>query len=337
MTDTTTSSETGPVDATPLSFDEGVNAIAGLLDDDPVTEPVKTEVATSSDPTPTPEATAEEVSDEDLVLDDAELAALAEPEVEAPSAINDDTEVALEDGTKISIAQLKRNNLFQRDYTRKTEELKAERQRLDAEHQARVSEADREIASQREQIFALAREFLPEEPTLELFQSDPIAYVEQKALYDKRMKELSNLNEVRQRQAAEADQKQKAQFDEYFAEQRQEALKALPHLKDKAKLEAYHSDVGEIGFGFYGIKPEEFNQIADSRYFRVLHDAIQFQKLKRKASTVQKAVTEKPKLISQQRQAPQAAQVRDRQGRFEALRQTGSLAAAAKSIEDLID
>jgi hypothetical protein len=337
MTDTTTS-PSGTVDATPLSFDQGVDAIAGLLDDDPVTEPVKTEVANSKEPAPAAEPIeGEELSDDDLLLENVELDEVAEPEIEAPTAVTDDTEVELEDGTKISIAQLKRNNLFQRDYTRKTEELAQQRRQLDQEYQQRVSEAERDIAQRRDLILELASQFIPQKPSMELMQQDPLAYMEQQALYEQNMQKLQALHQHKQQETAAQAQRRQQEEAQFIQEQRSKVLELLPHLKDDKKREAFRSDIAEIGIKKFGITPDEVNSLYDARYMRILHDAIAYQKLKDKAGSIQKTVTAKPKLVQQQRMAPQAVQNRDRQGRFEALRQTGSLDAAAKSIEDLID
>lgn len=339
MTDTTTS-PSGTVDAAPLSFDEGVNAIAGLLDDDPVTEPVKTEVAKTGEPEAVIEEGAEpdvEITDEDLVLDDVELDAVAEPETEAPKAVTDETEVELEDGTKISIGQLKRNNLFQRDYSKKTEALKQHESQLNEENQRWKAEAERELAQRRDLILELEREIIPAEPDLELFNSDPMAYIEQKALYDQRVKKLQALHQGRQHEFQAQQQRQQQEFQTYLADETQKLHQALPHLKDETKREAFRKDIADVGIKLYGVTEEEASSISDHRYMRILHDAIQYQKLKQKAASVKKEVVAKPKLVQQQRMPQQAIQVRDRQGRFEALRNTGSLAAAAKSIEDLID
>jgi len=338
MTDTTTS-PSGTVDNAPLSFDEGVNAIAGLLDDDPVTDPVKTEVAKPSDPAAVadPAPGPDDISDDDLVLDDADLGDLAPAAPEAPSTVNDETEVTLDDGTKISIGQLKRNNLYQRDYSQKTEALAQQRKQLEQEIQQRVSEAERDIAQRRDLILENWQLIVPAKPDMQLLQTDPLAYIEQQALYEQRIGQLNALHQSKQQESQQAQERQQEEYQRRMAEQKAKTLEVLPHLKDAAKLKSFYDDVSAIGQGVYGVTPDEFKSIDDHRYYRILHDAIQYQKIRQKAASVQKQVATKPKLVQQQRQPQQAIQNRDRQGRFEALRQTGSIDAAAKSIEDLID
>lgn len=343
MTDTTTA-PSGSVDNAPLSFDQGVEAIAGLLNDIPETDSVKTEMApqtaeTSTAVTDEANENAAEVTEEDALVDalTTEDEGSEESSTEAPATIPDTATVTLDDGTTISIADLKTGHMFQRVFTRKTEELKAEKQRIDSEYQQRVSEAERELSQKRDLILELANQFLPQEPDLSLMQTDPLAYMEQRAIYEQNMRKLNALDQQRQQQTAAQRQRQQEQQQAFVQEQRQKLYEYLPHLKDDKKREAFRTDISEIGIKKFGITAEEANSLNDARYVRILHDAIAYQKLKDKAGTVQKTVAAKPKLVQQQRMAPQAVQVRDRQGRFEALRNTGSIDAAAKSIEDLLN
>lgn len=338
MTDTTTSPETGPVDAAPLSFDQGVSAIEGLLNDDPETDHVETEVAPSNEASDLPEG---EEGDEELVLDDVELDEAAEVEAAAPPAITDDTEVELEDGTKISIGQLKRNNLFQRDYSKKTEELARFKEAEEAKIQALRSEAENEIRQQREFILGYAQQFMPQPPSKAMIDEkspdyDPIGYSIEKARYDEQMQHLQSIWQQKEQETQAEQQRQAEEAKAFVAEQQQKLLAVLPHLKDEARREAFRKDVKDIGIGLYGVTEQEVNQINDHRFMRILHDAIQYQKAKAKAAAVQKQVAAKPKLVQQQRMAPQAVQERDRQGRFAQLRKEGSIDAAAKAIEALL-
>lgn len=343
MPDTTTA-PSGSVDNAPLSFDQGVEAIAGLLNDIPETDSVKTEMAPQPAETATTTAEAASENAADANEDDALVDALTtendgseESSTEAPETIPDTATVTLDDGTTISIADLKTGHMFQRVFTRKTEELKAEKQRFDSEYQQRVSEAERELSQKRDLILELASQFLPQEPDLSLMQTDPLAYMEQRAFYEQNMRKLSTLDQQRQQQTAAQQRKQQQEHADFMQEQRGKLMDLLPHLKDEKKRESFRTDISEIGIKKFGITAEEVSSLHDARYMRILHDAIAYQKLKDKAGTIQKTVAAKPKLVQQQRMAPQAVQNRDRQGRFEELRSKGSIDAAAKSIEDLLN
>ncbi|MHC2481566.1 hypothetical protein [Rhizobium leguminosarum] len=333
MPDTTAPS--GSVDASPvsMSFDEGVSAIENLLGDVPETDSVEDAKAK-----PAAEVVEAPEGDED----DALLSALddgneGEPETAepvAPAAIPDTATVTLEDGTTISIADLKTNHMFQRVFTKKTEELKAERVALHEEHQRKVSEAENEIRQKREQILENWHLIVPKEPVYD--PNDPVGYIEDMAHYQERMKMLNSLWQQKQQEEQKTIEQREAEQAEFMATQKQLLVQKLPHLKDDGKREAFKKDISEIGGKVYGVTPEEVGQIADARYMQILHDAIAYQKLKAKAATVQKQVVAKPKLVQQQRMAPQTIQERDRQGRFESLRKSGSIDAAARAIEALL-
>ncbi|MBS0257250.1 MAG: hypothetical protein JSR13_05985 [Proteobacteria bacterium] len=340
MTDTTISPETGPVDAAPMSFDEGVNAIAGLLDDAPEKDPVKAQVATTSEVKPETTEPVQDVEDEaELVLDDADLDDVAEVAADAPPAtIGDDFEITLDDGQKISLGELKRNNLFQRDYTRKTTELSELKKQQDEEFSKRVSEAENEIRQQRDFILNYAQRFMPKPPNPSMMDEnspdyDPIGFLHEQRRYEQEASEFNNLVQQREREFAEQQYKQTEEMKQNLAAEQEKLFKAMPKLKDDKAREAFHKEAVDIGGTTYGITPEEISQIGDHRYMRILHDAIQYRKAVAKAAAVQKEVAAKPKLVQQQRMAPQAIQERDRQGRFKNLRETGSIDAAAKAIE----
>lgn len=323
----------GSVEASPMSFDEGVSAIESLLGDVPETDSVEDAKAKPADAvTEAPEG------DEDdallSALDDGNEGETEVTEPVAPAAIPDTATVTLEDGTTISIADLKTNHMFQRVFTKKTEELARREEQREAEFKAKVSEAENEIRQKREQILENWHLIVPKEPSYD--PNDPVGYIEEMAQYQERMKMLNSLWQQKQQEEQKTTEQQKAEMAEYVATQKQLLVQKLPHLKDDGKREAFKKDIADIGGKVYGITPEEVGSIADARYMQVLHDAIAYQKLKVKAATVQKQVVTKPKLVQQQRMAPQTIQERDRQGRFESLRKSGSIDAAARAIENLL-
>jgi hypothetical protein len=188
--------------------------------------------------------------------------------------------VTLEDGTTISIADLKTNNMFQRVFTKKTEELKAEKIALHEEHQRKVSEAENEIRQKRDLILENWQLIVPKEPVYD--PNDPVSFLEETAAYNERMKTLNNLWQQKQQEAQKTNEQQQAQANEFIAAQKQLLVQKLPHLKDEGKREAFKKDISDIGGKVYGITSEEVGSIADARYIQILHDAIAYQKLKAK-------------------------------------------------------
>lgn len=334
MTDTTTA-PSGSVDNTPLSFDEGVLAIGNLLDDVPEMDSVKGDEATGSDDT------SEVKTDEDdpeLSLDDDEDVSGSDDQPDAPATASDDMLVTMDDGSTISIADLKTNSMFQRTFTRKTEELAQQRKALDQEHNERVAQATEEIQKQRDFILGLAGEFLPQEPTLEMLREDPVGYMEAKAVYEERMGKLNTLFQQQQGERDQLTAKQQQEAEEFKATEWGRFLDALPKLKDEKKLEAFRADVAEVAIKDYGLAPEELRQVIDHRYMRVLHDAIAYRKLVAKSKAVPEKVAAKPKLQAQrQRMSIPDVKARDAEGRFQALKKNpNDLRAAERSIMDTL-
>jgi hypothetical protein len=316
-----------------MSFDEGVSAIENLLGDVPETDSVEDAKAK-----PAAEVTDAPLGDEDdallSALDDGNEEQPENAEPVAPAAIPDTATVTLEDGTTISIADLKTNHMFQRVFTKKTEEMARREEQREAEYRSKVSEAENEIRQKRELILENYHLIVPKEPAYD--PNDPVGYIEDMAHYQERMKMLNSLWQQKQQEEQKTTEQRQTEMAEFMATQKQLLVQKLPHLKDDGKREAFKKDIADIGGTVYGVTPEEVSQIADARYMQILHDAIAYQKLKAKAATVQKQVVAKPKLVQQQRMAPQTIQERDRQGRFESLRKSGSIDAAARAIEALL-
>lgn len=337
MTDITTPPETGTVidPPTSLSFADGVNAIENLLSDDlpegdtkgsDGQKPVqKTDEAEASD-------------DDDLVIDDDDASDDLPEETRETSEVNDDYEIEI-DGEKVTLGDLKKGNLRQRDYTKKTEELARQRDEIATERttiQKIREQTENELAQERERLYKVAARYFPQKPGREMLETDPIGYMQAMEEFNARVEEMQALeHEDRQRAAAQAEQTS-AKAKEWEAEQRAYLYSKVPSLKDEAKRNAFISDLGEIGMKEYGLTAEEIPQITDGRYLRVLHDAIQYRKAVARQAANKKVLDTKPKMKQQQRMNVNTQQSRDQQGRFEIAKARRDINSVAKSIEDLL-
>jgi hypothetical protein len=336
MTDTT--SQAGTVEAGPLTFSEGVSAIENLLPGDPETDLTTTDEASSTNEA---EPTSEDAEDAELVIEDDDAEESSEGKPDAPPAVGDDFIVTLSDGQTISLGELKRNNLFQRDYSRKTEELKRTEEALQAQFQQQREQVEQELLRRHDLVLQLYSELVPEAPQRPSVSAseDPFAwneYTEQKELYELRMQQLNQVFQQREVET-EAQRKQREQQEEQQLEvERAKMLEAIPKLKDEKKLAEFKAEVAETLVGSYGFTTEELNGLRDHRMMRVVHDAIQYQKAKARAGQVKQEIASKPRLETKQRMAPQSTQIRDRQGRFDSHREAGTIDSAAKLIETLI-
>jgi hypothetical protein len=330
---TTISPETAPVELSPMSEAEGERAIANLLDGN----------LGKPDPAQSREAPAStEVSDDDtegLVFESDEEG--DEPEgQQAPEspAIGDDFMVTLKDGGQISLGDLKRNNLFQSDYSRKTEELKAERERVHQETRQWREAEERTLIEKRNAVIALAQHFLPQEPNPEMLDAsspnyDPVGYMTAEADYKRRMANLNGVLTQKQAEERQMQEQTQAQAAEVFAREHAEFRRRLPKFKDQERSEAFFKEASSVLQNVYKLDPNEINLVDRAAYMHILHDAVQFQKLKAKGAQTVKDLPSAPKLEGRQRSTPQTDQARDAEGRFQALRKTGSVEAADKAIE----
>lgn len=246
----------------------------------------------------------------------------------------DTAKVTLEDGTVITVADLKRNNLFQRDYSKKTEELARERETV-TKAQQEFSQLQAQVQQEREYALFVLEQKAPPEPEMPTVDDsvDPMAWVRynrQKHEYDRFVNAWQAMHQGRQVEAARAEQEQKAERDKYVAVEREALFTAMPILKDDNKrkewFERTYTDAGK----YYGLKPEELNGITDHRVFLALRDAIALRRAKEKAPTVQKEVQARPTVAqgSGRRSNPEASARRETDGLRKQLRETGSEAAA---------
>ena len=126
----------------------------------------------------------------------------------------------------------------------------------------------------------------PIPPTRELFESDPIGYMEEKlkydegkAQYDQNMYQLQNV----QNQRAQAQQ---AAHQAYLQEQAQVLTQFIPEIADPKRGEAIKNALVDTGVS-YGFTPEEMQNVTDARYVRALNDARKYRELVSKRKSAQ--------------------------------------------------
>lgn len=288
MTDNNPSSE-GIADARPLDQDQADNdLIARFLEDETVDDD-----ATVPEGKPEEKATEQspKSDDEDDVLfaeeDDAKTDGdkdKAEPQLE----------VTLSDGTKVTPAQIQEwrdGSLRQADYTRKTQEIAEQRQEIEAER-ARIKAHETDVSQALDRALAVLSAYVPQEPSLELAATDPLAYTQQKAIYDASMQRVAQLvsekNALEQKTKAQSEHETKAERQKRLMAER-EALNAhFPHLKDPKKEAAFVSQINETAKA-YGFPDGIAGQIEDHRMFRVLADAARYRALQARKTEAPKA------------------------------------------------
>lgn len=339
-----------PVDNGPLTVSEADDRLTALLGGNPETDP-DDEIDGNSDAAPQPEEPTPDNPDEEL-----DPAALAEdegtvPEGEDPDAsepysggrfASDDAKVTLDDGTTISVADLKRGHLFQRDYTQKTTALAEERKAVEAK-EAEYGQALEAFQNERAWSQFVLQTYAPQEPQLPTVSAtqDPMAWIQYQdnlARYNQAVNAWHALNQGQQAEKEKAGKETQAKAQQRIQTEVAELHKHYPALKDPVKSKEWFDDTRKAANEFFGISAEEFDAIGDHRMMRVLRSGIQAERARRKVPEVKKEVQRKPPVAqgSGPRNNPDASQRREVDGLRKNLRETGSAASADALLAKLL-
>jgi hypothetical protein len=334
MADNNLSGEPGPDVTTPQTFDENVEDISKLLSD-PVTDPAEDaeeEAAAATEP--------EAVEDDDPLGLDVEAEDVGEADEEEPDGSEeseikggrfapDTAKVTLDDGSVITVADLKRNNLFQRDYTKKTTELKAKETEVEA-LKSEVSQQAQSLAQFRDYAAWYAEQNLPKQPAPFTGNriADPMGYLEWSQKNDEWLAHVEAYNQFQAHKQAEEQSKAgetQKQAEARLARERDALLKAIPVLKDPVKGKQTWEAIVAGAQSEYGITAEEVNTVGDHRMLVALRDALAYRRIKAKAPQVQAQVAAKPAMKPGKRAPTNAGPSKERAARSEQLRKTGSI------------
>lgn len=330
MSDDNLPEESGPVDDA-ATYDAQVEELSKLLPDPETDLHDETEDEAAADGK---EPDAEDVGEEADETED-------EPteEIKGGRFAPDTAKVTLEDGSVITVAELKRNNLFQRDYTKKTTEH-AEAVKAFEARQSEVDQYAQSLNQSRDYLAWYASTFLPKAP--EMFQgspeTDPLGYMQWQQQRDQYAAHQQAFAKFQADKKAEDERKSgetHQQTAARMAREKDALLNAVPALKDPTKGKAIVESWQRGAAEHFGITPQEFEAIGDHRMLLVLRDALAYRRLKAKAPEVQKEVTAKPALRGGKRGAPHDADAKQKKVRSEQLRQTGSFDAGVKALMDL--
>lgn len=199
-----------------------------------------------------------------------------EPEAETEDEESDtgDAIVELPDGETLTlseIADLKANGLRAADYTHKTTELAREREAakaIETQYAERLQYAESTLQN----ISGFVEGLIPPPPPIELAQADPGAYTQQKAIRDAAIAELQKLTEIGEGVKAHRAGVSEADMTAYRERERAALVKAMPHLSDPVKRQAFDKVVADTAQQF-GFTADEIAQTADHRILQMVHYA----------------------------------------------------------------
>ena len=288
------------------------------------------------------------IEPDDDQSEEVEVADEEQDDVEASSEEYDDVEIDDEDLVE---AQAEDTNLIPVKVDGKEEMWTLDQLRQSAAGQAAINKRFQEAAEARKQIQQQAavlqqqqQQILqlhqqaqsgklqaPTPPTRELFESDPIGYMEEKLKYDESKAQYDqNLFQMQQMQQQQA-QRQTQAHQSYLQEQAEILKQHIPEMADPEKGERLKGELVNVGME-YGFTADEMAAVSDARYVRALNDARKYRALvaKRK-STQAKGEKARPvvKAGAKKRQDGNVATRRKAQSR---LQKTGSIDDALSLI-----
>lgn len=337
MSDTNPSQEAG--NDGPLSFDDGVDALADVLKD-PETD-LKEEDQAQDEATEEDESAEGDTEAEESTEDAADEKTEEEdgPEVAAGGKFAADTaNVRLKDGTVISVQDLKRGFLSQQSFTRGTQENAKERETLAAK-QAEVEQHARSLQEQRDFILQVAQQYVPQPPDRSLLDRnspnfDPITYAAMKAEYDDRVEALNKLHHGSKSDQERIAKEQERLNNEKRAAEAQRLVEAMPDLAKPEVQKKFWAESIET-MAEYGFSQEEMNETIDHRVYRIFRDLTAYRKARNRIPAVKENIQSKPVLTSKRRMDPKEKSSRESQARAEQLRKTGSFDAGVGALMDL--
>ena len=284
---------------------------------------------------PTEDVQGEEIEDADEYEDDVEASDDDYDDVE----IDDDlVDVEAQDTNLIPVKvdgkdenwtldQLKQSAAGQAAINKRFQEVAQARKHI--EQQAET------LAQQRQQVLQMHQQMQngaiqqPTPPSRELFDQDPIGFMEEKLKYEEAKVTYDNDMQQMQAMQQQEQQTQQAQSQAYLQEQAEILKQRIPAFADPEKGAALKSALAETGMA-YGFTESEMQNVMDSRQILALNDARKWRALQAsKGKAQQKGQNARPvvKAGAKRRQDGTGATRKKAQTR---LQKTGS-------IDDAVD
>ncbi len=245
----------------------------------------------------------------------------------------DSAKVKLDDGTTISVGELKsysdkRVRDFQRDYSQKTTELSQYAQSLDQV---------RDFHQWYAETYQLPK---APEPFKGSAAIDPAGYaiwLEQRNNYDGVVGAYQQFQQQRQQEYQQAEQQREEQKRALLDAELHKLVTAYPFLKDEAKRRSFWDQTYAGAKQHYGLSRDEIQSIPDHRVIKVIRDALAYRALKAKAPGARDEAARRPAMGAQggKRRPAGSSDQKNRQARSERLRATGTLEAGAAALMDL--
>ena len=238
------------------------------------------------------------------------------------------------DGTDYEVTQDELIQGYQRnaDYTRKTQELAAEKQQSSDFVERSKKDVETKLA-RLDQLNQAAQSQLQQEYAQidfeKLYEEDP---AEAARLEHKMRKKNEQLQQV-QRQTQEL---QTQEFSKYLEEQQKKLSVKVPEMNHPEKGSEFKKQMRNY-LSSVGFNNQEIDSVYDHRYVLLVRDAMNYRNLQKAKPEIKKKAVNAPKVVRggvSKSKGQQQAEVRRQQ--LSKLRKTGKVADAAKLFRSLV-
>ena len=329
-------------DSQPTNVIEAGNIIKGLMTGEkseevtPVEEAVaestqeqteEAEVANSSDETVNPSDVPYMATEEEQSLETSESEDIQENSEEPIYTVTID-------GTNFEVTQDELIQGYQRnaDYTRKTQELAAEKQQSSDFVERSKKDVEAKLAKLDQLNQAASAQLQQEYAQVDfekLYDEDP---VEAARMEHKMRKKNEQLQQVQQ----QTQQLQMEEFNKYLQEQQKQLNVKVPEINHPERGPQFKKQMRDY-LSNMGFDNKEIDSVYDHRYVMLVKDAMSYRNLQKAKPQIKKKAVNAPKVVKggvSKSKGQQEAEVKRQQ--LSRLKKSGKVADAAKIFRSLV-
>lgn len=178
--------------------------------------------------------------------------------------------------TEVTLDELKQGYSGQKYVQQGMQQAAQQRKEAEAVYEALLNERQ-----QVQQLLAQAQQGgLPQAPTppsRELFDADPIGYMDEKLKYDEAKATYDNQMAQFQAVSQQQSESEKHAKQTYLRNEMERLKDVIPEFADSNKASKIKDKLIRGGQEHYGYTPDEIGQVMDHRAIQVLHDAMKYR------------------------------------------------------------
>jgi hypothetical protein len=330
-------------DRQPTNVIEAGNIIKGLMTGETSEEvtPVEEAVAEPTVEQTEETETQEEVSSEETV-NPSDVPYMKTEEEQSELSESEDIQENSEepiytvtiDGTNFEVTQDELIQGYQRnaDYTRKTQELAAEKAQSSDFVERSKKDVEAKLAKL-DQLNQAAQAQLQQEYAQvdfeKLYEEDPVEAARLEHKMRKKNEQLQQVQEQTQRLQME-------EFNKYLEEQQKQMTVKIPEMTHPEKGPQFRKQMRDY-LSSVGFNNQEIDSVYDHRYVMLVKDAMSYRNLQKAKPQIKKKAVNAPKVVKggvSKSKGQQAAEAKRQQ--LSRLKKTGKVADAAKIFRSLV-